>query len=130
MSIPDEIGEWVAKAEEDCAGAIALNRRRKTPLPNLVCFHAQQCAEKYLKAFLLFQKISFPRIHDLVALLDLCVEQDRSFEALRQASLHLDPYSVLFRYPGQDATIEDAKPALEAMRTIRTFIRYRLPPTQ
>lgn len=48
MSTPDEAQEWVAKAEEDYAGAVALKRSRKAHLPNLVCFHAQQCAEKYL----------------------------------------------------------------------------------
>lgn len=129
MSIPDEVGEWVAKAEEDYAGAIALNRRRKKPLPNLVCFHAQQCTEKYLKAFLLYRKTSFPRIHDLVALLDFCIEQDAACESLRPACLHLDPYSILFRYPGQDALPEDAKLAIEAMRIVRTSLRRRLPST-
>lgn len=59
MSDFEEIGEWIAKAEEDYAGAVDLQRRRKNPLPNLVCFHAQQCAEKYLKAYLISQRIPF-----------------------------------------------------------------------
>src|ERR1035441_6136638 len=42
--------EWVAKAEEDYLAALDLARRRKRPLWSGVCFHAQQCAEKYLKA--------------------------------------------------------------------------------
>ncbi len=127
MTDPEEIGEWVAKAEEDFAGAVDLNRRRAQPLPNLVCFHAQQCAEKYLKAFLIDRGITFPKIHDLVALLDLCVGCDQTFEVLRESCLLLDPYSVLFRYPGQDAVPEDAKLAMEAVREVRAFMRRRLP---
>jgi HEPN domain-containing protein len=49
MSDPDEAQEWFDKAEEDFDGAASLSRRRKKPLPSLVCFHAQQCAEKYLE---------------------------------------------------------------------------------
>jgi HEPN domain-containing protein len=44
--------EWVQKAEEDYQAALALSRLRKRPTPNAVSFHCQQCAEKYLKAFL------------------------------------------------------------------------------
>ena len=127
MRDPEEIQEWIAKAEEDYAGAVDLNRRRKQPLPNLVCFHAQQCAEKYLKAYLLSREVSFPKVHDLVFLLDLCANCDAIFEPLREACLQLDPYSVLFRYPGQDALPEDASQALKAVRRVRSFVRGYLP---
>jgi HEPN domain-containing protein len=53
--------EWVAKAEADYAGAVALNRRRKQPLPDLVCFHCQQAAEKFIKAFLQEAGSPFPK---------------------------------------------------------------------
>ena len=42
--------EWVKKAEEDYLAALDLARRRKVLLHNSVCFHCEQCAEKYLKA--------------------------------------------------------------------------------
>lgn len=42
--------EWVNKAEEDWEAARTLARKRKNPAHNAVCFHAQQSAEKYLKA--------------------------------------------------------------------------------
>ena len=127
MSDRDEVGEWIAKADEDYAGAVALKRRRKKPLSNLVCFHAQQCVEKYLKAYLAFGEISFPRVHDLVALLDLCVASDAAFERLRESCIILDPYSVLFRYPGQDANPEEAATALKAARQVRSFLQRRRP---
>ena len=53
MRDPDEIKEWINKAEDDFEGAKDIARRRKRPLPDLVCFHCQQSAEKYLKSFLI-----------------------------------------------------------------------------
>ena len=46
------LDEWADKAEADYKAAVALNRRRKEPLPDIVCYHCQQSAEKYLKALL------------------------------------------------------------------------------
>ena len=68
MTLADE---WVEKAEADYKAAAALNRRRKEPLPDIVCYHCQQSAEKYLKAYLIAQSMPPPHIHDLVQLLGL-----------------------------------------------------------
>ncbi|RMD60746.1 HEPN domain-containing protein [Candidatus Parcubacteria bacterium] len=38
--------EWIDKAEADYKSAVALQRRRKEPLPDIVCYHCQQCVEK------------------------------------------------------------------------------------
>jgi HEPN domain-containing protein len=65
--------EWVAKAEEDFVVAAALSRPRKKPVWASVCFHAQQCAEKYLKARLNEASIQFPRTRDLEQLLNQAV---------------------------------------------------------
>jgi len=59
------VDEWVEKAEADYQAAVALNRRLKTPLPDAVCYHCQQCAEKYLKAYLIARGIVPSRTHDL-----------------------------------------------------------------
>jgi HEPN domain-containing protein len=57
--------EWVKKGENDFNIALLLLRARKTPDYDGACFHAQQCAEKYLKARLQEAGIAFPRTHDL-----------------------------------------------------------------
>ena len=54
--------DWVDKAEGDFLAAAALARRRKIPLHVQVCFHSQQCAEKYLKARLEEAGVHFPRL--------------------------------------------------------------------
>jgi len=67
MSVPRDVLGWVARAEEDFLLARSC-LRRVTPLTVGACFHAQQCAEKYLKALLLARRQPFPRTHDLGAL--------------------------------------------------------------
>ena len=52
--------EWIQKAEEDFEAAQRLSRSRTIPLWNAVCFHAQQCAEKYLKACLQEEELALP----------------------------------------------------------------------
>jgi HEPN domain-containing protein len=56
--------DWVVKAEEDFILA-RVSARKKPPLAYGICFHAQQCAEKYLKAILVAKQQTFPKTHDL-----------------------------------------------------------------
>jgi len=118
--------EWIRKAEEDYEVAMSLARKRKRPVPNSVCFHAQQCAEKYLKAFLIKQGIPFRKIHDLLELREECCRIDTSFVLLDEFLHRLNRYAVVFRYPGEEATVEEAKSAVEAMKAVREFIRRKL----
>ena len=121
------IDAWVAKAEEDFAGAVALHRRRKAPLPALVCFHAQHCAAKYLKAYLLHLGGSPPRTHDLPQLLRLCSVRDASCATHASLAHALNQYAVLVRYPGGQATsVADAQDAVQQMRTLRRTFRRKL----
>lgn len=81
--------EWVAKAEGDFATLEREGRARKNPNYDGMCFHAQQCAEKYLKARLSESGVSFGRIRDLVALLELALPAEPSWEALREHLAYL-----------------------------------------
>jgi HEPN domain-containing protein len=45
-----------------------LARKRKKPVPDLVCFHCHQAAEKFLKGYLVGENIPFPETHDLASL--------------------------------------------------------------
>ena len=62
--------EWVDKAEGDFATAKREFSAAVDPNFDAVCFHSQQCAEKYFKACLHEAKVEFPRTHDLLALMD------------------------------------------------------------
>ena len=120
------VDEWVAKAEADYQGAVALNRRRREPLPDLVCYHAQQSAEKYMKAYLTLQGATPPTVHNLAALLGLCQSHDPALGVLVADARILNPYGVLIRYPGLSATKVDAAAALSAVRRVRRVVRRSL----
>jgi HEPN domain-containing protein len=116
---------WVQRAEEDYTTARYALRRKK-PATYIACFHAQQCAEKYLKALLVAQNAVFPKIHDLQMLSDLCSKAG-IVVGVDPKQLHdLSEYAVTVRYPGDDPTPEEARTAVEIARTVRLFARRLL----
>jgi HEPN domain-containing protein len=66
-----EVTRWVEKAEHDLRNAEYVSGLTEDCPTDTVCFHCQQCAEKYLKALLVWRNVAFPRTHDLVVLLSL-----------------------------------------------------------
>jgi len=118
--------EWVEKAEGDFATAQRERRARKDPNYDALCFHAQQCAEKYLKARLFEAGLRFAKTHDLVALLDGVLGVEPLWESLR-VDLHvLSQFAVDFRYPGEAATREEALTALRMCSRVRRLARGAL----
>jgi HEPN domain-containing protein len=118
--------EWVTKAEEDFAVALTLARRRKKPLWGPLCFHAQQCAEKYLKARLNEASIMFHRTHDLELLLNQAVGVEPLWSAFRAALKRLSAAAVTPRYPGGVVTKAEAQRALQTCRDFRREARLSL----
>jgi HEPN domain-containing protein len=118
--------EWVRCAEEDFEVATALLRRRTRTAANSIGFHAQQCAEKYLKARMDEAGMSIPRTHDLMALVQLLLPVEPLWASFAPALRRLNDYAVRFRYPGQVATRADARLALRACRSVRAEIRIGL----
>lgn len=130
MPRPGNSKPWAQKAEEDYAAAIALSRKRARPLSDVVCFHAQQCIEKYLKALLVRHRIYFPKTHDLLALCELARPVAPTLELSKPALACLKPYAVEFRYPDERATATEARVAVRQMRqlrlTLQTFLKSPL----
>ncbi|MCG3160081.1 MAG: hypothetical protein JMDDDDMK_01114 [Acidobacteria bacterium] len=115
--------EWVNKAEEDWEAARTLARKRKNPAHNAVCFHAQQSAEKYLKARLEEANIQIVKTHDLEALLYLALPVESGWNVLLAELKFLSDFAVDYRYPGAAATKADAQEAIRACRHVRKVIR-------
>jgi HEPN domain-containing protein len=90
--------EWVAKAEGDFAILERECRARKAPNFDGACFHAQQCAEKYLKARLCEAGVTFSKIHDLVALLEQALDVEPEWETYREDLAYLSDFAIAFRY--------------------------------
>jgi HEPN domain-containing protein len=122
MSDETDPRAWIARAEEDYE-TVRLALRRRKPLAHTACFHAQQCAEKYLKALLVAQQHPFPKIHDLQQLSELC-EQAGILVAVDQIRLDvLSDFAVRMRYPGEDPSLEETKEAFETAKSVRRFAR-------
>lgn len=118
--------EWVLKAEEDFHSADALLHTVDVPYAGTASFHCQQCAEKYLKAFLQEQGVQFERNHELLPLLDLCAHLDSDFRELENNLKRLERYAVAIRYPGAVASVDMAEAAFDAAERVRKFIRGKL----
>ena len=120
--------EWVEVAEDDFAAADLSMRRGsdEPPLTRIVCYHCQQCAEKYLKAFLQEHGIRFERTHDLARLLEDCLSLDSSFGVLDEDLGLLRRYAVAVRYPGAIVNSEMAEDARAAAGRVRASVRAKL----
>lgn len=92
--------EWLRKADEDFQVARELMERDR-PSYNPVGFHAQQAAEKYLKALLTRHRIPPPRTHNIGELLALAEMASPGIQAELQAVETLTLYGVEIRYPGE-----------------------------
>jgi HEPN domain-containing protein len=115
--------EWLTRAENDLRVAQFLLTMPDPP-PESVGFHAQQCAEKALKAYLTFHQLSFERRHDLNYLIDLCISLEPDLGQFRILADMLTPYAVEFRYPDALApiSIEPVREAVTAAGLIYAFV--------
>jgi len=125
-----ETASWVEIAEDDYR-TIRITMNSRPPIYRSSCYHAQQCAEKYLKAFLYEHSINFARTHDLPGLLALCQAMDVACQMLTNQIVLLDPLVSMFRYPDPRAkavraTRNDAQRAYQAATEVRAFIRAKL----
>jgi len=132
MTVPPDIAAevtaWVRKAEHDLRNATFVLTMPENCPTDTVCFHCQQCAEKYLKALLTLGQIGFPRTHDLVVLLNLLRAETGLAVAVEQVQ-PLNRYSVEARYPGDWDPIDrqEASAALEMAEGVRAAVRAFLP---
>ena len=118
--------EWVVKAESDFDAADLTLHGRELPIVDAVCFHSQQCVEKYLKAFLQEHGVRFERTHVLASLLELCLTVDKEFKKIAGELDSLEGYAVAIRYPGAVVPAEMAEQAYLVAEKVRKFIRKKL----
>lgn len=107
----EAVKEWVAKAEGDFEAANDLAGSRR-PNHDAICFHAQQCVEKLMKAVLAQVGITPPHTHDLLKLYGLVRSAVPSWNWERKELRFLTRGSVAFRYPGESATWGHSSAAL------------------
>ena len=120
-----ETAKWVHKAEMDWEVAHELAEKNPPPR-DVVCFHCQQAAEKYLKALMQENGLVVPRTHDLADILDLLLPSNATLAALRRQSNSLTRYAVDYRYPGMMASKRQMDAAVRHGDQIRLECRGRL----
>jgi HEPN domain-containing protein len=115
--------EWLTRAENDLRVAQFLLTMTDPP-PESIGFHAQQCAEKALKAYLTFHQSPFERRHDLNYLVDLAIPLEPGFAEFRVPADLLTPYAVEFRYPDAIAqlSIEAVREGVAAAERLYAFV--------
>ena len=121
-----DVRQWIAKAEEDfgVAGHLLPEER----FAAAISFHAQQCAEKYLKALLIHRGVDFPKTHDIDLLLDLIEPIDSGLAGACEDAEALTPYAVEVRYWADSEVVscEEAKEAFDLASKVRDAVRERL----
>jgi len=120
-----EIGspeEWLRHAQSDLNLA-RLASQQPDILPEQACFHAQQAAEKALKAALLHRRIDFPLTHDIEELLELAEQGGLMLPTEVAQSGALTSYAVETRYPGSLEAVEPSQ-VDEAIRAAEQVVRW------
>lgn len=122
------VRQWVQKAENDLRNAEHTLTLQGSDCPfDTVCFHAQQCMEKYLKALLLAADIEPPKTHDLRVLMQLLPSASWTDPRIEDV-VALNRYSIEARYPGDWEPIgrSEAEQAVAVARRLRASVRKRI----
>lgn len=128
MADPAIVTEWLEKADEDFLFANATLRDGSEFYAQL-CFHFQQAAEKYLKAYIIGKGLPFDRVHDLVHLLKTCSAHAQKFSELKEECILLNTAYIETRYPVHwptDYTRETTEQAQLAADRIARMVREGL----
>ncbi|MEA2007657.1 MAG: HEPN domain-containing protein [Chloroflexota bacterium] len=118
--------EWFEIAELDLASANYLQDMQPVPV-EIICYHCQQAAEKYLKGFLAYFGHEIVKTHDLVLLNKLCQKAEEDFETIEEDCLLLTDYSVTIRYPYPlELNESDMRLALKNAGKIQNFVVQKI----
>ncbi|ODS34232.1 MAG: HEPN domain protein [Candidatus Scalindua rubra] len=125
MADPKIVNKWIKKADEDFNFADS-NLKEESSFYAQICFHFHQAAEKYLKAFIVAFDLEFEKIHNLISLLEICSEKDKSLLSLSDDCEYLNTAYIDTRYPVHwptHYTKEDALKAKKSAENISSTIK-------
>ena len=118
---------WIQRAENDISSANFLTEKMYPVPTEIVCFHCQQAAEKYLKAFLVYNDQEPPKTHDLIEIARLCNNYDNDFLIIIPKCEYLLPFATQTRYPSKiDIEEEDIKKALVYAQAIIELVKSKI----
>jgi HEPN domain-containing protein len=125
----EDVRAWLQKAALDLRVAEHETSAAEPGLWADVAFHAQQAAEKSLKAFLAWHDVPFRKTHNIEELGRACVALDATLRTIVDRAVPLTEYAWKFRYPGEptEPSREEAEAALAAAREVLEALLSRLP---
>jgi HEPN domain-containing protein len=123
----DSTSKWIRKAEADFRSMTLEFSAPGEPNFDAVCFFAQQCIEKWLKAILVEFGVSFPKSHDLQKLLLLILPKHSELSDLEGELNDLYQLSINVRYPDDFASSYEARSSMEIAERIRARLMQVLP---
>ncbi len=132
MSVPPDqiqlVRQWIEKAESDYRNFKNTLKMGEDCPCDTVCFHAQQCIEKYLKTRLVYLSIDFPKSHDIAEIVKL-FPPGFSFPLTLNEQEKMTSYAWMGRYPGtwEPITRQQAEEAAALAVKVRTSIRASFP---
>ncbi|HHY13741.1 MAG TPA: HEPN domain-containing protein [Thermoanaerobacterales bacterium] len=117
--------EWFAFAECDLKSARFLQDMNPQPL-EIICYHCQQSAEKYLKGYIALNGGRLIKTHDLTLLNRICKKYDSDFKEIEDDAIELVDYGVQARYPfTMEIEVHDMRKAAESAERIRDFVERK-----
>ncbi len=117
---------WIEKAEADldAAGQLAPNAADSIRRREIVGFHCQQAAEKYIKTLLTYYQVEFPKTHHIGRLRKLVDTINHEAAESMTGAEWLTPFGAEIRYPGDAAEMlpSDEVKAIETARSVKAVV--------
>lgn len=124
----EALSKWFKKAESDIKICVH-EMQHEEPVTDVICFHAQQAVEKYLKAYLIHNDKEILKTHDLSKLIFECLLINPEFQQLFDNKIDiLTRYAIIIRYLDEFyiPTIEETRIALEKMYYSLEFVKKQI----
>jgi len=120
--------EWLQKSAQDLQVAQYL-LKAKPPFTESACFHARQCAEKFLKTYLISKEVRPWKTHSIEEIGNKALKFEPTLKKYIRAAEKLSDYAVTVRYPGDDdpPTLKAATTCVKVAKTLFEQILKRLP---
>jgi len=120
--------DWRILAERDINVADHLANNMVPAPTEIIAFHCQQAAEKYLKGALVIFGEEPPYIHDLDRLCKIAEKHCSSFASIASLCTIINYFSSQPRYDrGVDLSEDDMRLVLAHTKTIKDFLQKEIP---
>ncbi len=130
-TVETQVREWLRLADMDLDVAVYLFGHQKIPV-EIICYHSQQSAEKYIKALMVFFDEPPLKTHNLIDLARICKEKgiaEEIWNSLAKEIVGLNRFGTIPRYPSKTELSEaDARRAVNDASTIKEAITAVISP--